>query len=121
VYIPIYNPREQRPGQEQQVSRQFLGSSRSGRVNPGRGRGQNTLEHLAAMSRAQPLRVKVLVVPVYKRHWMYHAWLEGELASGPAGLAEGDAWWRHGSTVQDKVQALTFRINQSVSIPVCHC
>jgi hypothetical protein len=61
------------------------------------------------------MRVKVLVLPVYKRHWMFHAWLEGELASGPGGFKEGEAWWRHGSTVQDKVQALTFQVNQSVS------
>lgn len=69
----------------------------------------------AGMGLVEPMRVKVLVLPVYRRHWMYHAWLETEFLGGAAkGKGEPEAWWRQGTTLQDKVQALSVRFNQSV-------
>jgi hypothetical protein len=61
------------------------------------------------------LLVQVLVLPVYKRHWMYHAWVESEpLLLGQGGAAAEEAWWRQGSTVQDKAAALSTRVTHSV-------
>ena len=47
--------------------------------------------------------MKVVVVPVYRKHWLYHAWAE----AAPQASRQADSIdWRKGATLGDKVQLL---------------
>lgn len=51
--------------------------------------------------------VRVLVIPVFKRHWALHAWSE------PVSKQPVD--WRAGKTLQDKLKLAGRSINDGVS------
>lgn len=55
-------------------------------------------------------RVKVLVVPIYKRYWLYHAWSEGQ---AEAAAIEGLDWRKAGS-IQEKFDILKKQMQQKV-------
>lgn len=58
------------------------------------------------------MRVKVVVVPVYRKHWLYHAWTE---AMPQASQAESTIDWRKGATLGDKVQLLKKNLDYKVN------
>ncbi len=61
------------------------------------------------------MRVKVLVIPVYRRHWVYHAWVEQPKdAAFEALLAQ--PWWRAPGSLQDKLNVLTVQMNGKASL-----
>ncbi|KAJ9521118.1 hypothetical protein QJQ45_022869, partial [Haematococcus lacustris] len=62
------------------------------------------------------MRVKVLVVPVYRRHWMFHAWVDG---TGEQLASKGEAeWWKQGSTLQERASALGAHLNRKLNSTV---
>lgn len=56
------------------------------------------------------MRVKVLVLPVYRRAWLYHAWVPDQ---GGA-VAHVGPWYQAGSTVQEKLHVLSSQVNAKV-------
>jgi hypothetical protein len=65
------------------------------------------------------MRVRILVLPVYKRYWLYHATIvEGvrqELQLG------GKPWYEYGTTWSDKVAALSLTVNKKVGAEPAGC
>jgi hypothetical protein len=53
---------------------------------------------------------KVLVIPVFRRHWLYHAWQEGGAAQASSEALD----WRNGKTAGEKLQLLGLQARQRV-------
>lgn len=48
------------------------------------------------------MRVKVVVLPVFKRQWLFYAWSEG----GPDAHEDVRLDWKAGGSIQEKVDLL---------------
>ncbi len=58
------------------------------------------------------MRAKVLVVPVYQKHWLYYTWGE----ASPSELSAELQPWTTGATLQEKATLLGKTINQKASL-----
>ncbi|GIL54817.1 hypothetical protein Vafri_10503 [Volvox africanus] len=59
------------------------------------------------------MRAKVLVVPVYQKHWLYHVWLES--TAGDA-AAEHPTNWTNGKSLQEKASFLGKELSYKVKV-----
>ena len=59
-------------------------------------------------------RVKALVLPIFRRHWLWHAW--GDQAAQGVGqsVATTTRSWRQGATLEEKFSLLGQRISGEV-------
>ncbi len=56
-------------------------------------------------------RVKVLVLPVFRRYWLWHAWTD---QAAEAGAAKTVANWKEGVGLEEKLQLLGTELSQRV-------
>jgi hypothetical protein len=56
------------------------------------------------------MRTKILVVPVYQKHWLYHVWTE----SSAAEAAERPLHWTEGASILEKANLYGKELNFKV-------
>ncbi|GLI71157.1 hypothetical protein VaNZ11_016258 [Volvox africanus] len=59
------------------------------------------------------MRAKVLVVPVYQKHWLYHVWLE---STAEDAAAEHTTHWTNGKSLQEKASFLGKELSFKVKV-----
>lgn len=56
------------------------------------------------------VRSKVLVVPIFRRYWLWHSWCE-QAAAGPS-INQTATNWREGVGLEEKLQILGTQISR---------
>ncbi|GFR49757.1 hypothetical protein Agub_g11917 [Astrephomene gubernaculifera] len=63
------------------------------------------------------MRAKVLVVPVYQKHWLYHVWSEHTAAET---AAQRSLHWSQGGSLQDKAVLFGKEVSNKISVAAQH-
>ena len=60
--------------------------------------------------------VKILVLPIFRRHWCFHA-IEDASAAQKLALEASNLKWRDGANLEEKLSLLGTKISSIVSYP----
>lgn len=61
------------------------------------------------------MKAKVVIIPIYQKHWLYHAWSEATAAEA---AAERSLHWTQGTNIQEKASILQKEVGQKVDMLV---